>query len=149
MLETKLSPVISRLFRYAPLKGLDRFGGDKNLYISGFARSGNSWISYLFAYCLNIPCYDLDGDGTSYTREREGLRKYLSGDNAHRKSQRFDRVLKTHAVPSILPLSNEDSVIYIVRDGRDVITSYYFHIMKQWMLSNELKRRIIIRIFNS
>jgi hypothetical protein len=124
---------------------LERFRGERNLFVSGFGRSGDSWIAYLLAYCLNSPYYDVDGDGTGFSLEREELQQHLSGSNDHQHSQRFDRVLKTHASPDILPLGANDRVIYVVRDARDVVTSFFYFVEKQWAMSDAASRRLLIR----
>lgn len=144
MLDSVLNAA-TRPLRTQPLAGLEEFRGERNLFISAFPRSGNTWITNLLAFCLNCYSVPLDGDGSGFSQEWESLGKYLSGENEHQGSGRFDRVLKTHAIPREVPMGADDAGVYIVRDGRDAITSYYFQIEKQWRLASDAKKRLVIR----
>jgi hypothetical protein len=126
----KLIIFLLAFFKKKPLKGLDIGKGKRNIYVCGYPISGNSWISYLIAYTLN--CRYTDIDAKTWSEQREPLKKYLQGKNNHIGTNKFDCVLKTHALPSQIKSDSRDQFIYIVRDGRDVANSY-FHRLEKWL----------------
>ncbi len=130
--------------RTPPLHSLGQFADCRRLYVAGFPRSGNSWIAYLLSYATNRPYFDIDGEGLS--KERLGLRDLLAGEQHHSRCELFDWVLKTHAEPRQLPLSPNDAVVYIVRDPRDAISSYFHHTEQQWKRAPQFWRRAIVRV---
>ena len=94
------------------------------MYVVGYPRSGNTWLCYLLAYTLNSEYDDRDDPGV---HPRSGSqRRYVKGGLAHTSYQsRLGRVLKTHALD---PSSHDgEPVVYLVRDGRDALVSYYFY----------------------
>jgi len=141
-------------FRRRTLSGLEGQLGKRNIWVSGYPISGNSYISYVIAYVLN--CNYRDVDSLEWSPQRVPLKKYLEGTNRHPGSQEFDRVLKTHAPPSTLPLSSReggaeqgvsgDEVLYIVRNVRDVANSYFHRVEKTWYHSPSWRRRFLSRL---
>jgi len=130
--------------RTPPLHSLAQFANCRGLYVAGFPRSGNSWIAYLLSYVTNRPYFDIDGEGLS--KERLGLGGLLVGEQHHPPCELFDWVLKTHAEPRQLPLTRNDAVVYIVRDPRDAITSYFYHTEQQWKRAPQWWRRAAVSI---
>lgn len=92
------------------------------MFVIGYPKSGNTWLCYLLAYCLNSEYDDIDEPGVHPRDEYQ--RKYVKGGFAHPSYQdKVGKILKTHNI------SGEDiskPLVYIVRDGRDVLVSYYF-----------------------
>ncbi len=98
------------------------------MYVAGFPRSGNTWLCYLLAYCLNTEYDDIDDPGIHPGDEYQ--RSYVKGGLQHPSFiSEVGRVLKTHG----LQIDNGGNVpvVYLVRDGRDVMVSYYFYINSQ------------------
>lgn len=94
------------------------------MYIVGYPRSGNTWLCYLLAYSLNSEFDDWDDPGVHPRTESQ--RRYVKGGLAHTSHQpRLGRVLKTHALD--LGSNDGEPVVYLVRDGRDAMVSYYFY----------------------
>ena len=94
------------------------------MYVVGYPKSGNTWLCFLLAYCLNAEYDDLDAPGIHPTNEYQ--RRYVKGGLEHTSYQdRVGQILKTHR-QDLPEISAEDLVVYLVRDGRDVMVSYYF-----------------------
>ncbi|MCH2113946.1 MAG: sulfotransferase domain-containing protein [Pirellulales bacterium] len=90
---------------------------------------------------MNCKYHDIDH--LEWSPERVPLQKLVSGENPHPGSAIFDRVLKTHAPASSLSLGTNDKLVYNVRDGRDVVNSYFHRIEKVWAVPRGWKRRAI------
>jgi len=140
MIAKFLDPFINNI-REIGTFGLEKHRGDRNLYISGYPISGNTWIAYLIAYILNCSYHDIDA--LEWAEQRVPLKKFLLGTNAHSRSKKYDRVLKTHACFSALELGPNDRLVYNVRDGRDVVNSYFHRVEKAWPLARNWKRRLL------
>ena len=106
----------------------------KNIYVVGYPISGNSWISYLIAYIMNCKYFDIDA--SEWSEQRIGLKKYLNGTNKHIGSNIFSNVYKTHSKISMLPNKDDDIIVYVVRDVRDVCNSYFHRLVKIYNTSN-------------
>jgi len=106
----------------------------KNIYVVGYPISGNSWISYLIAYIMNCKYFDIDA--SEWSEQRIALKKYLNGTNKHIGSNIFSNVYKTHSKISMLPNKDDDIIVYVVRDVRDVCNSYFHRLEKIYNTSN-------------
>ena len=94
------------------------------MYVVGYPKSGNTWLCFLLAYCLNAEYDDLDAPGIHPTKEYQ--RRYVKGSLAHPSYQdKVGQILKTHDL-ELEKISRQQPFIYLVRDGRDVMVSYYF-----------------------
>lgn len=131
-------------FRKTPLSGLEGHQGRRNIWVSGYPISGNSYISYVIAYVLN--CKYRDVDSVDWSPQRVPLKKYLCGTNSHARSHAYDCVLKTHAPPSTLPNTSDDRLLYVARNVHDVANSYFHRVEKTWHQSSDWKRRFLIRL---
>jgi len=130
-------------FRRAPLSTAEQHRGERTLYMCGYPISGNSWTSYMLSYTLNVPYNTADGE---MSPKRLPLMHLLSGTNPHQGSKKFDCILKNHASPQAVELRPNDAIIYIVRDGRDVVNSYFHRVEKVWHYSDQRFRRIVNRL---
>lgn len=126
------------------LKGLEGNSGARNIYVTGYPISGNSWVAYLVSYVLNRRYWDIDA--TEWSAQRTTLRGLLSGENSHPSSKRYDAVLKTHASPLELPVTSADVVVYVVRDVKDVANSYFHRVERTWPTSPDWRRRLLYTV---
>lgn len=94
------------------------------MYVVGYPKSGNSWLCYLLSYCLNAEFDDFDNPGI-YPRSKY-IRQFVKGGLEHRSYQEhLGKILKTHT--TALPHNSSQSLVYLVRDGRDVMVSYFHY----------------------
>lgn len=94
------------------------------MHIVGYPESGNTWLGCLLAYCLNAEYHDLDNPDIHHRDEYH--HPYLKEGLEHPTHQaQVGKVFKTHC----LEIANQDNtpVVYLVRDGRDVMISYYHY----------------------
>jgi hypothetical protein len=93
------------------------------MYVVGYPRSGNTWLCYLLAYCLNAEYDDMDAPDVHPRNDYQ--RRYVKGSLSHQSfSSQAGRILKTHALQVRW---DGTPIVYIVRDGRDVMVSYYHY----------------------
>jgi len=121
--------------RYKKIKAKKDYTEGRNIYVSGYPISGNSWIAYLISYILNCKYYDIDA--TEWSKQRLSIKKYLIGENNHGGTKLFKNVYKTHERTDLLPSNIEDIIICVVRDVRDVSNSYFHRIEKVYTPSNQ------------
>ncbi len=89
-----------------------------DIFVAGYPKSGNTWVQYLIAgliYGIDIRWApdSLIQDLVPDVHFQRSYRRYLS-----------PMYFKTHN----LPKPNYRKVIYLVRDGRDVMVSYFHHL---------------------
>ena len=93
------------------------------MYVIGYPESQTRWLAYLLAYCLNTQYSDLDS--THNLSKDEDLKSYLQGNLVHPSYQaQLGKIIRTHSIS----ISQQDKtpIVYVVRDGRDVMLSYYY-----------------------
>ncbi len=95
---------------------------EKVIWIIGFPKSGNTWLSYLVSYIANLPYFDFAD--LNLTPKREKIRRLVSGNLDHLPLEGFRAIYKSHKPPHKLPIGQGDMVIYIQRDPRDMYVSY-------------------------
>jgi Sulfotransferase domain len=89
-----------------------------DIFVAGYPKSGNTWIQYLlagmiFGIDVRLAPDSLMQDLVPDVHFREFYRRYLT-----------PTFFKTHD----LPQPRYRKVIYLVRDGRDVMVSYFHHL---------------------
>jgi hypothetical protein len=94
---------------------------DKEVYVVGYPNSGRTWLCYLLAYCFKAKYIDLDALDTPVAQEKN-YNKALHGINYPKTNL---QILKTHQLT--IPNQNNQAVIYVVRDVRDIVMSDYLH----------------------
>ena len=111
------------------------------IWIIGFPKSGNTWISYLCSYCFNLPFHNYGDLGGSPKNPRVIMK--TKGENDWKSVDRFHSIQKTHKLPDSVPYQN-GIVFYIIRDPRDVFVSYsFFMISKNSRLRGRIKYHMI------
>lgn len=92
------------------------------MLVIGYPKSGNTWLCYLLAYCLNAEYDDHDEPGVHPRDPYQ--RQYVKGGLGHPSfGSSIGKILKTHFID---PANISGPFVYIMRDGRDVMVSYYF-----------------------
>ena len=95
----------------------------RQVWVIGFPKSGNTWMSYLISYCLNIPFHNFGNP--SEKPQKAWVSELTSGKNSWAQFDGFDSVQKTHKYPRQVPF-HDGLVIYALRDPRDVFVSYHY-----------------------
>lgn len=100
------------------------------MIVTGYPKSGNTWFSLMLAYCVNAPYDNLHEPGV-HPRE-EWQRKLTKGGLAHRSfaDEIQGGVNFSHDLACLDQLKPGEKSVYIVRDGRDVVVSYFFYLNK-------------------
>ena len=114
LVDSKTNSVIKKITDDEFLEEIDKTKAD-DVFIVGFPKSGNTWMQSLMAGVL----YGID---TEFMPDK--LAQEIVPDVHGRKYyKRFGVInfFKTHH----LPKPNYKKVIYLVRDGRDAMVSYY------------------------
>ncbi len=109
------APVDSDLFPISEWSGED-------VFITGFPRSGHTWMQYLTAACVF-------GINPAFTPD--SVVQDLVPDIYFRKYYRRHRpamVFKSHEMPA----PKYRNVVYLIRDGRDVTVSFYHFQQSLW-----------------
>lgn len=113
--------------RRRPAAGHDHDLQPDDVFLVSYPRSGNTWMRFLLANAL------YDEPTTFVTIERRIPDIYL---NSRRELRRLPtpRVLKSHSW--FRP--DYRRVVYIVRDPRDVLVSYYHYARKTWHIADDM-----------
>jgi hypothetical protein len=92
-----------------------------DIFITSYPKSGNTWLRFLLADLLKRQDEEIDFHIVHNYVPEVGKQEEII------KTLKRPRVMKSHA-----PYMREyPKVIYLIRDGRDVYVSYYFHRLKQ------------------
>lgn len=87
------------------------------MYIVSYPRSGNTWVRLLLEQSLGFETK------SAYIADRRGQIVGMFGDGYLTGCQEVE-LIKTHATS----LPGNDDVIYILRDGRDAVASYWYYL---------------------
>ncbi|MCE7989317.1 MAG: sulfotransferase domain-containing protein [Caldilinea sp. CFX5] len=95
---------------------------DSDIYISTYTRSGTTWMQLIL--------YQLTTDGNMAFKQLFDVSPWLFY-NALRGTEPVQRpeprILKTHDDYDFYPANTKGRFIYVIRDGRDVLVSFYHH----------------------
>lgn len=109
--------------------------GQRFVWVVGYPRSGNTWLNYLCAYCLNLPFSGFDD--RAKVPKQDWVRQAVSGQNSWPSPAGFQAVRKTHKLPAQVPFQN-GKVIYVQRDPRDVFVSHSYYMKNR--AANSLRK---------
>ncbi len=132
LLRSKIQKEVERILRELNYQPINEFEEDKDIFIVSFPKSGATWMQCLLTGLLL-------GMDTRYLSDKLSQEIY---PDIHMKSyyKRFYdfNFFKTHNLPN----PKYKKVIYLVRDGRDAMISYY-HMNKALGLNVTLDEMII------
>lgn len=109
---------------------------DDDIVVASWAKSGTTWTQQLVGQLLTDGDANFDHDKVSpwvdlRTPPREQMLEML-------EAQEFRRCLKTHLSIDALVFSPKAKYLYLARDGRDVVWSYYNHHKSMLPLAYEM-----------
>jgi len=102
---------------------------DSDIYLISYPKSGNTWMRYLVAYAtwpelVDIDLVEMASYIPSFQLEHDTA---MMIDSTSPCNQLKHRIIKEHHAYNILTQQNVKRVIYLVRDGRDAIVSYWHY----------------------
>ena len=105
------------------------------VWLASYPRSGNSYVRAILNHYFELKSYSMHGDFQDIG-SNIALGKLVGHEAGHKTNLNIHTFrlskktyfIKTHEVPTDM-ISNEDTVFYILRDGRDASASYlkYLH----------------------
>lgn len=101
-----------------------------DVFLVSFPKSGNTWLRFLLAYCM----FDLEPGSVDFYN----IESYIPDMHVRwpdRKLKR-PRVIKSHKTFT----NDYPRVIYLYRDGRDVMVSYYYHSVQRNQFSGSFRQ---------
>ena len=116
-----INPLLNLLNKGRRKKSSSNRFSDQDILLISYPRSGNTWLRFLIANVLKS-----DGDEINFHNLHEYVPE-LGRNTEIIDSKNPPRIIKTHA----LHKDKFPRVVYLVRDGRDVYTSYYHYRQKQ------------------
>lgn len=88
-----------------------------DVFLVSYPKSGNTWLRFMLAYCL----HDIESESVDFHNIQTLIPDIYVGWPTNKKTR--PRIMKSHEPYT----PRYPRVIYLYRDGRDVIVSYYYH----------------------
>lgn len=116
---------------YAPVTNAPAWGvpnpRDSDIYLVSYPKSGNTWMRYLMAYAIwpelqEVDLVEMASYVPSYGIERDVA---MMLDNNSPCNQLKHRLIKEHTPYNQAAKQHIKRTIYVVRDGRDAMVSYW------------------------
>ncbi len=122
--------------RLKPLKARDLTFSKDDVLIVSYPKSGSTWLRFLIAnYLTHNKC--------TFLNHHELI------PDIHDSMELVYRARKPRIIKSHLPFTpSYKKVIYLVRDGRDVAVSYYYHLKKYGKLEKTVEFSEYLNLFN-
>lgn len=148
MLIKKFLKLFSYDERKSILNGLNFGFSDNQYFLASFPKSGNTWVRFILSYLTDsskeIPIKRLG----EFIPDFHVLNQLKLIEDSKNNFREFDfQFIKTHE--SFSKFYKNKNIILVVRDGRDVITSYYHYInsrtKKQTSIENIIRNENIHR----
>ncbi len=107
-----------------------------DVFLVSYPKSGRTWMRFLI-------CNYLTDNKCDFTNS------YLRVPGIDYNPEQCSQIERPRFIQSHWPfVSNFNRVVYLVRDGRDVAVSYYFHMMKFRVINKETSFRDFVLKFN-
>ncbi|MEQ8463047.1 sulfotransferase domain-containing protein [Coleofasciculus sp. E1-EBD-02] len=107
-----------------------------NVFLVSYPKSGSTWVRFLIGNYLS-------GNRCDFTNS------HLIVPDIHLNPEQCSQIQQPIFIKSHMPFRCDyRNVIYLVRDGRDVAVSYYFHLMKYRKISRNTLFADFIGKFN-
>lgn len=99
-----------------------------DVYLVGYPKSGNTWLDFLVASMLAPSCKNVN-----FLTVEQYVADIYFNSAKQLKALKQPRHLKSHEPYD----ARYGKVVYIVRDPRDVVVSYYYHHLKLRMIDEQ------------
>ncbi|MDH3976580.1 MAG: sulfotransferase domain-containing protein [Deltaproteobacteria bacterium] len=109
---------------------------ESDVFIVSYPKSGNTWLRFLL-------CSYMLGEQCDFQKGRK-LIPDIHADSKIANNLNSPRLLKSHSMFN----DSYKKIIYLVRDGRDVAVSYYWHLIKFKVIPGTLKFSDFLEKFN-
>lgn len=119
-----LAKVRRKLFRQKCI-GNNFKARDDDVFIASYPKSGNTWVRHMLAIVVS-------GDDCTFSKMDSLVPDIYSISSSQLDSMLSPRIIKTHECYS----NKYQTSIYIIRDPRDVMVSYYFHNKRMNLIGN-------------
>lgn len=108
-----------------------------DVFLVSYPKSGNTWLRFLIGNYLT-------GNQCDFKNS------HLIVPDIHFNPEQCSQIRRPRFIKSHMPFTpNYSKVVYLVRDGRDVAVSYYFHLMKYRKITKETKFEDFLIDFNA
>lgn len=101
---------------------------NSDVYLISYPKSGNTWMRYLMTYAIWSELDDIDlVEMAAYipSPQLEHDAAMMLADDSPCNSLEH-RIIKEHSICNVAARKNVKKAIYLVRDGRDAIVSYWY-----------------------
>lgn len=99
-----------------------------DVVLASYPKSGNTWVKFVLAHALT-------GEPSGFDRAELLVPSFGGLDGAHAILPTGGRLIKSHERPRFFPSrGRRPKVLLLVRDGRDVAVSYYYH----WLRTGDI-----------
>ena len=99
-----------------------------DVILASYPKSGNTWVKFVLAHALT-------GEPSGFDRAELLVPSFGGLDGAQAILPTGGRLIKSHERPRFFPSrGRRPKVLLLVRDGRDVAVSYYYH----WLRTGDI-----------
>lgn len=127
MLIKNFLKLFSQYERKSILNGLNFGLNDNQYFLASFPKSGNTWVRFILSYLIDSSELITVKKLGNFIPDLHVLDQLKLIENSKSNFREFDfQFIKTH--DSYSKFYKNKNKILVVRDGRDVITSYYHYI---------------------
>lgn len=110
-----------------------------DIFLVTYPKSGTTWLRFLIGNYLT-------GNQCDFSNAHSIMPGLRNDQDTIPWCQFKPRFIQSHF--NFIPEYSRHKVIYLVRDGRDVAVSYYFHLIKHWKLDKDTPFADFLTRFN-